>query len=238
MPSDLSKEWAGMEDLSDLQIKQLLSEAEGRLNSFYPAATQDGINLPTNIGRAVVTSFPKLDAGEIPSSYVHSHNDVAHVDSASLLGDRDRELSGKPRQVEDPALAKERIKQEKKATAGSQWFNLPRTNLTPELKRDLQLLHMRSVLDPKRHYKKENGKTRAPEYSHIGTIVEGPTEFYSARLLNKDRKKTFVDEVLAGEEASGRFKSKYNDIQSAKTSGKNAYYKELKARRSQGIKKS
>ena len=40
--------------------------------------------------------------------------------------------------------------QDKKATSGSEWYNLPRTSLTPELKRDLQLLKMRSVLDPKR----------------------------------------------------------------------------------------
>ena len=42
--------------------------------------------------------------------------------------------------------------QDKKATSGSEWYNLPRTILTPELKRDLQLLKMRSVLDPKRTF--------------------------------------------------------------------------------------
>lgn len=40
--------------------------------------------------------------------------------------------------------------QDKKASSGSDWYNLPQTVLTPELKRDLQLLRMRSVLDPKR----------------------------------------------------------------------------------------
>ncbi|TKA74131.1 hypothetical protein B0A49_04969 [Cryomyces minteri] len=127
--------------------------------------------------------------------------------------------------------------QEKKATAGPQWFDLPRTDLTPELKRDLQLLKMRSVLDPKRHYKKENGKAKAPEFSHVATIVEGPTEFFSGRLLNRDRKKTFVDEVLAGEAQTGRFKNKYNDVQAAKTSGKKDFYKALKAKRHGGVRK-
>ena len=41
----------------------------------------------------------------------------------------------------------------KKATAGSDWYNLPKTVVTPELKRDLQLLKMRDVLDPKRFCK-------------------------------------------------------------------------------------
>ena len=127
--------------------------------------------------------------------------------------------------------------QEKKATAGSDWFNLPRTDLTPELKRDLQLLKMRNVLDPKRHYKKENAKTNAPEFSQVGTIIEGPTEFYSCRIPNRERKNTFVDEVLAAEESTGRFKRKYGDIQSSKTSGKKAHYKKLKENRSRGIGK-
>jgi hypothetical protein len=108
---------------------------------------------------------------------------------------------------------------------------MPRTDLTPGLKRDLQLLRMRSVLDPKRFYKKENKKPAVPEYSQVGTIIEGPTEYFSARLSNKERKTTFADEVLAGERDTGRFKSKYADIQAAKTSGKKAHYKALKARR-------
>lgn len=124
--------------------------------------------------------------------------------------------------------------QVKKATAGSQWFNLPRTNLTPELKRDLQLLHMRGVLDPKRHYKKAGSKLKIPEFSQVGTIIEGPTEFFSGRLSNKDRKRTFTEEVMNSEKASGRFKNKYGEIQAAKTSGKKAHYKALKTKRSSG----
>jgi hypothetical protein len=127
--------------------------------------------------------------------------------------------------------------QDKKATAGLNWYNLPRTNLTPELKRDLQLLRMRDVLDPKRHYKKEGSKPQVPEFSQVGTIIEGPTEFFSARLLNRDRKRTLVEEVLAGENASHRFKSKYDEIQAAKTSGKKAHYKKMKALRKNGVSK-
>ena len=93
---------------------------------------------------------------------------------------------------------------------------------------------MRNVLDPKRHYKKESGRVRAPEFSQVGTIIEGPTEYYSSRMLNRDRKKTFVEEVLAVEESTRRFKSKYNEMQASKTSGKKAYYKKLKEKRSRG----
>ena len=42
------------------------------------------------------------------------------------------------------------ITQNDKLSAGSDWFNLPKTVLTPQLKRDFQLLEMRSVLDQHR----------------------------------------------------------------------------------------
>jgi len=124
--------------------------------------------------------------------------------------------------------------QEKKANAGAEWFNMPKTELTPELRRDLQLLKMRSVLDPKRHYKKDNSKSDIPAFSQVGTVIEGATEFYSSRLNNKDRKQTMLEEVVAQEQNSGRFKSKYNDISKTKMSGKKNFYKALKAKRSKG----
>jgi hypothetical protein len=84
-------------------------------------------------------------------------------------------------------------------------------------------------------YKKQ-GKFRVPEYSQVGVLVEGPTEFYSARLQNSQRKKTFVEDALAGEAETGRFKKKYNDVQMSKTSGKKAFYNALKAKRSKATK--
>ena len=110
---------------------------------------------------------------------------------------------------------------------------MPKTELTPELKRDLQLLQMRSVLDPKRHYKKDN-KSSLPAYSQVGEIIEGPTEYFSGRLSNKERKRTLAEEILAQEADSGRFKRKYDDIMKTKASGKKAYYKAVKAKRRKG----
>lgn len=43
---------------------------------------------------------------------------------------------------------------------------MPRTDLTPELKRDLQLLKMRGVIDPKRFYKKDK-QAGFPKYSQV-----------------------------------------------------------------------
>lgn len=108
---------------------------------------------------------------------------------------------------------------------------MPKTSLTPQLKRDLQLIELRSVLDPHRHYKKNNRKGKIPTFSHTGTVIEGPTEFFSARINKKERAKNFVEETMTTERATGRFKRKYDEIQQAKTSGKKAHYKKLMAKR-------
>ncbi|KAJ3942564.1 dTDP-fucopyranose mutase [Colletotrichum fioriniae] len=120
-----------------------------------------------------------------------------------------------------------------KDNAGPGWFGIPKTDPNdPELKRDLQILHMRgTAIDSKRHYKKESLKAKVPRYAHVGRIVEGPTEFYSARLTRKERKQTLVDELLSAEKASGKFRSKYEAIQTKKASGKKAFYKKLVERR-------
>lgn len=115
--------------------------------------------------------------------------------------------------------------------AGDQWFNLPKTEVTSQLKRDLQIIEMRSVLDPHRHYKKNTRKGKIPTFSQVGTVIEGPTEFYSSRINRKDRSKTFVDETMKTEAESGRFKRKYGEIQDAKSSGKKAHYKKLMQKR-------
>ncbi|CAG8543208.1 19793_t:CDS:2 [Dentiscutata erythropus] len=118
----------------------------------------------------------------------------------------------------------------REATAGPGWFDMPKPELTPEIKRDLQIIKMRNVLDPKRFYKKDNSKS-LPKYFQIGTVIEGPTEFYSSRLSRKERKKTIVDELMADEEAKKYYKRKFLEIQKTKQSGGKKHYKQLRKKR-------
>ncbi|CAK4033145.1 related to FCF2 Essential nucleolar involved in the early steps of 35S rRNA processing [Lecanosticta acicola] len=219
------------EDLSDGEIDALLARATLRLKE--KAKGKQLIEQPE--GQRL--TFPKLDAGKLDKPYVDTSGDIAKLDDSRILDGKYRKLADGIRKVEDPVTAKKAGAEKKKATAGEQWYNLPKTNLTPELKRDLQLLKMRNVLDPHRHYKKDGGKMKAPEYSQVGTIVEGPTEFFTGRVENKKRKRTLVEEVLEGERETGRFKNKYSDVQAKKTSGKKAFYKALKEERRGGVKK-
>ena len=65
--------------------------------------------------------------------------------------------------------------------ACSNWYNLPAPQMTDEVKRDLRLLKLRGVMDPKRFYKSAD-QTNFPKYFQFGTVVEGPTEFYSGKI--------------------------------------------------------
>ncbi|KAL8805498.1 MAG: hypothetical protein Q9200_005406 [Gallowayella weberi] len=159
---------------------------------------------------------------------------VARVDPAKVINDNERRLANGTRQNHVTGQARMTKSKALKSTSGSDWFNLPRTNLTPELKRDLQLLKMRSTWDPKRHYKNDSHKPLVPEYSLVGTIIEGSTEHFSSRIAKKDRKKSFVDEIMAAEKANGRLKKKTKEMQTSKASGRKAFYKDLKQKRSKG----
>ncbi|PQE16563.1 hypothetical protein CJF30_00003258 [Rutstroemia sp. NJR-2017a BBW] len=212
-------------DLSDDQIQQLLKDAENRMRSTKQVILTDEdatkISLPT-LKKSTESSV---------SPYVKSNGRHAVVDPSRLVAPEVKKLANSIRTVQDPVAVKAQSLKEKQATAGAKWYNMPKTVLTPELKRDLQLLRLRGVLDPHRHYKKDTQKAEVPEYSHVGTIIEGPTEYFSGRLTNKERKQTFVEQVLASENQNHKFRSKYNEIQAAKTSGRREHYKKLKAMR-------
>ncbi|TEA10606.1 rRNA-processing protein fcf2 [Colletotrichum sidae] len=155
---------------------------------------------------------------------------VAPVDAPQGGASRLRKAQSKAENHSHLTLRAPRPTREKgEDTAGPSWFGIPKTDPNdPHMKRDLQLLHMRgTAIDPKRHYKKESLQATVPRYAHFGRIIEGPTEYYSARLTRRERNQSLVDELLSAEKASGKFKSKYEDIQLRKASGKKAFYKRL-----------
>ncbi|KAF2715190.1 Fcf2-domain-containing protein [Pleomassaria siparia CBS 279.74] len=209
------------EELSDEQVRELLNQAERRMRAKQAASPIDARS-----------KLPTLNPGFVANSYMKG----GRLDDSKLISEEDRLLARGIKKIEDPVQIKKAKAEEKKATAGSDWFNLPATELTPELRRDLQLLKMRGVLDPKRHYKKDN-KSEYPAFSQVGTVIEGPTEFLKGRLTNKERKKTLMEEVLAQEQQSGRFKRKVTEIHATKMSGKKGFYKALQAKRKSRVAK-
>ena len=65
--------------------------------------------------------------------------------------------------------------------AGRGWFDLPATQITDEVKRDLRVLRLRGAFDPKSFYKKEDA-TKFPKYFQLGTVVESAADFYSGAV--------------------------------------------------------
>ncbi|OKL56918.1 hypothetical protein UA08_07877 [Talaromyces atroroseus] len=211
---------------NDDLIQKLLEEAHARLQSSSSSAENSLAGIDNDTLPADVPRVPSLPAAAGLKPYIHQRNEVASINNAQMTLPSEIYSSEKSSSRGPKPSAKPKEKED----AGNDWFNMPKTIMTPELKRDLQLLRMRNVLDPHRHYKKESGNA-VPEYSQVGTIIEGPTEFFKSRVTKKDRKDNFVQEALAVEKESGRFKAKYNQVQVAKTSGKKAHYNRLRAKR-------
>ncbi|KAI1457168.1 Fcf2-domain-containing protein [Annulohypoxylon moriforme] len=199
-------------DLTDDQIEQLLKEAEARLQAKCQGQDSKAVAVPS---KSDVAKTSKPEASLLKPATLTSKDNA-----------KSEELS-----VRVPEARRSKQEMAVKTDAGSSWFNLPRTDLTPELKKDLQLLRMRDVLDTKRFYRKDSLRSLVPEFSSVGTIVEGPTDFYNARLTKKERKRTLLEEVLETEDITRKFKNKYGQIQETKTSGKKGHYKKMMAKR-------
>ncbi|XP_059632037.1 rRNA-processing protein fcf2 [Cornus florida] len=98
----------------------------------------------------------------------------------------------------NPKQLNKLLKKQVKDTTGKNWFDMPAPTVTPELRKDLQLLKLRSAMDPKRHYKKSDTKSKTlPKYFQVGTVIESASEFFTGRLTKKERKATLADELLS-----------------------------------------
>lgn len=101
---------------------------------------------------------------------------------------------------------------ERSKTKGTDWFGMPATEITDELKHDMEIIQMRSVLDPKHFYKKNDLKV-LPKYFQVGTVQSSPLDYYNERGERKNKKKTIVDELMADAQFQRFNKRKYTEIQ-------------------------
>jgi len=114
-----------------------------------------------------------------------------------------------------PKLGKKALKKKKELernkTKGDKWYGMPATEVTEEIKNDLEVLQMRGALDPKRFYKKNSNK-ELPKYFQVGRYIDNPVEYYSDRGSAKNKKKSLVDELMADAEFQRYNKRKYTEI--------------------------
>lgn len=118
-------------------------------------------------------------------------------------------------------------RREREKTKGKNWFNMPAPEITPEIKNSLEIIKMRSALDPKRFYKK-NDMQALPKYFQMGKVVDTPLDYYNGRLTKKERKATLVDELMADAEFSRYNKRKFKEILDEKRKHNFKAYKHAK----------
>lgn len=122
----------------------------------------------------------------------------------------------------------ERLDNKKKGgtdTAGPAWFNMPASDVTPEIEKDIRLLQMRSALDPKQHYRKGE-RILQGKYFQVGTVINNSSGHYSDRLVKRQRGRTVLETLMRDTERQKYFKKKYNTLQEASVkAGKASYVK-------------
>jgi hypothetical protein len=87
--------------------------------------------------------------------------------------------------------------------------------LTTDLKANLKMVALRSILDPKRFYKKDKSLMKFPKYFQMGEVIAGPADTYSSRLPKTQRKASLVDEILDNVQNRQYVKKQYLKIQEA-----------------------
>nr|AFK35831.1 unknown [Lotus japonicus] len=114
----------------------------------------------------------------------------------------------------DPRKLNKLLRKQVKDTAGKNWFNMPAQTITLELQKDLKLLKLRGAIDPKRHHKKGDSKSKTlPKYFQMGTVVDSPLDFFSGRLTKKERRASLADELLADQNLVAYRKRKVREIE-------------------------
>ncbi|XP_053959535.1 deoxynucleotidyltransferase terminal-interacting protein 2 [Anastrepha ludens] len=95
-------------------------------------------------------------------------------------------------------------------TKGPGWYNLPATEKTEDVENELKILQMRSVLDPKHFYKKNDLKV-LPKYFQIGTVQHSPLDYYSERGT-RHKKRSLVDDLMEDEVTQNYTKRKFKEV--------------------------
>lgn len=109
---------------------------------------------------------------------------------------------------------------------------MPATEITDELRQDMEIIQMRSVLNPTHFYKKNDMKT-LPKYFQVGTVLPSPLDRQKEPGVRISKKRSLVDELLEDAEFQQYNKRKYNEVMAEKkrTGFKKAYKKMKKLKK-------
>jgi len=214
----------GEQDLSEEQINSLLEEASARLRQKAASGTQTS---DIQLLQLDSIRFPKLNPGTLPRPYIQATGSISRITLSPItVTTATTHLS-----INDPVVVvKKKQPDSEPTTAGKLWFDMPLTSTDPQTTRDIKIIQMREALDPHRHYKK-NILKRVPKYSQMGTIITHHSEFYSARLTNRERKGTILEEIMSDARTTARLKQKRHELDAKSSEGGRMHYRKMKEKR-------
>lgn len=182
------------------------------------------IVFPTSVSE-IPPDFRSISFGEnlkLPDSYIDtkdSQKKLEKVNASTKQKDSLKDSVITPEFERDSSDVAEKSYSKKQkerklardATGGKDWYNIKSPELTEEVKRDLDILQMRNILDPKRFYK-HNDRRAKPKHFQVGRIMDNAADFYSSRVPKKQRKGNLAEELLEDAQFQQYQKRKYNEL--------------------------
>ncbi|KAJ1656011.1 hypothetical protein IWQ61_004341 [Dispira simplex] len=144
--------------------------------------------------------------------------------AGKLVGSSDAYVVIVNHDMTNAELVKKPLASQEARKKTQEWSTMETPIMTPELKQDLQLLSLRGALDQTRFHKRDKKRLTIPTEFQMGTVIEAPHEFYSARLTQKERKSTVVDQIMADTKVKSYLKRKVEEIGANRKSGSKSWY--------------
>ncbi|GAA5982100.1 hypothetical protein JCM5350_003455 [Sporobolomyces pararoseus] len=134
-----------------------------------------------------------------------------------------------------PRLSKKQYKANQPHTAGSKWFDMPATPMTPELKREIDAMRLRNALDPKKFMKGSAKNEKIGEFFQVGHVITPNTRATTSNSLPTASKRSFVEELVEDEQARAYAKRKTKEVMQKGMSGRKRQRKGAKGSYAMGM---
>ncbi|GAA5916247.1 Fcf2 domain-containing protein [Sporobolomyces salmoneus] len=134
-----------------------------------------------------------------------------------------------------PRLSKKQYKANQPHTAGSKWFDMPATPMTPELKREIDAMRLKNALDPKKFMKGGAKNEKIGEFFQVGHIITPNTRATTSNSLPTASKRSFVEELVEDEQARAYAKKKTKEVMQKGMSGRKRQRKGSKGSYAMGM---
>lgn len=72
----------------------------------------------------------------------------------------------------------------------------PKQQISDDAKDELEAIKLRDTLDPTKFFKRR-ATQKDPKSFQVGTVIEHPIDFYSARVPRRERKATLLDDLIS-----------------------------------------